>query len=124
MAEKASWSDLVSTRGNRRGLLIALGMMSGQQFSGANVVQFYAQNIFIMAGTTFSASISSMLIGGANFVFGGFTPPLARIFGMKSLLIFSAIGMALFQVGNPTNLVLGVKLNMNLYGMSYLLHNF
>lgn len=113
MADKAKWSDLVATRGNRKGLVIALALMSGQQFSGANVVQFYAQNIFIMAGSTFSTSISSMLIGGANFVFGGFTLALARAFGTKNLLIFSAIGMAIFQVGNHKKTILRVKRNIH-----------
>uniref|UniRef100_A0A1B6G9Z8 Major facilitator superfamily (MFS) profile domain-containing protein n=1 Tax=Cuerna arida TaxID=1464854 RepID=A0A1B6G9Z8_9HEMI len=97
MAEKVGISDLVATVGNRRGLVISLGVVAGQQISGVNVDLFYAQNIFIMAGSSFSSSASTLIVGVILFVAGGFAPPLARIFGMKNVLLLSAIGMAIFQ---------------------------
>ncbi|XP_054266433.1 facilitated trehalose transporter Tret1-like [Macrosteles quadrilineatus] len=97
MEEKAHLSDLVATRGNRMGLLLACGMVAGQQISGVNAVLFYGQSIFIMAGTSFSSSVSTLILGIMLFVAGGFAIPFSRYFGMKKMFIFSAVGMAIFQ---------------------------
>uniref|UniRef100_A0A1B6LCH0 Major facilitator superfamily (MFS) profile domain-containing protein n=1 Tax=Graphocephala atropunctata TaxID=36148 RepID=A0A1B6LCH0_9HEMI len=97
MAEKVGMSELVATVGNRRGLVISLGVLAGQQISGVNVDLFYAQNIFMMAGSSFSSSASTLIVGIILFVTGGFAPPLAKVFGMKKILLLSAIGMAIFQ---------------------------
>lgn len=98
MAEKVNLLDLVGHHGNRKGLLLSWGMLAGQQLSGVNVVLAYAQNIFILAGTSFSSSISTIVIGVMLFVAGGLAAPLAKAFGMKKMFIVSAIGMAAFQV--------------------------
>ncbi|XP_054257410.1 facilitated trehalose transporter Tret1-like, partial [Macrosteles quadrilineatus] len=97
MEERAHLSDLVATRGNRMGLLLACGMVAGQQISGVNAVLFYGQSIFIMAGTSFSSSVSTLILGIMLFVAGGFAIPFSRYFGMKKMFIFSAVGMAIFQ---------------------------
>uniref|UniRef100_A0A1B6F7M6 Major facilitator superfamily (MFS) profile domain-containing protein n=1 Tax=Cuerna arida TaxID=1464854 RepID=A0A1B6F7M6_9HEMI len=97
MSEKATIMDLVTHRGNRRGMTISCGLFFVQQFSGLNVVLFYAQNIFIMAGTSFSSSVSTIIMGVILFVFRAFAAPLVRRFGMKNVLIWSAVGMTIFQ---------------------------
>ncbi|XP_026675672.1 facilitated trehalose transporter Tret1-1-like [Diaphorina citri] len=50
--KKASFSDLVSSRANLRALIISLGLMVFQQFSGVNAVIFYSNDIFKSAGST------------------------------------------------------------------------
>lgn len=90
-------------------LLIAIAMVSGQQFSGVNVVLFYAENIFIMAGTTISSSVCTIIIGLCLFGFGLFTAPLVKFFGMKNLLIFSGLGMTIFQVLYMNNCLICLK---------------
>ncbi|KAG8328143.1 hypothetical protein J6590_000800 [Homalodisca vitripennis] len=98
MAEKARFSDLVKTRGNRKGLMISCVLAATQQLSGINVVLVYAQSIFIMAGTSFSSSVSSIIVGTFLVVGPGLSFPLTRLFGIKNMLVVSAAGMSIFQV--------------------------
>lgn len=53
---------------NLKPLSISLGLMFFQQFSGINAVIFYAEVIFIYAGSTIETSISVIIIGIVNFV--------------------------------------------------------
>lgn len=99
LAEKAELSDLFKSRGALMALFLSCAMVGGQQFSGVNVVLFYGQQIFEMAGSTISDSICQIIIGAILFGCGALTIPLTRLFGMKNMLIFSALGMAVFQVG-------------------------
>ncbi|XP_046668192.1 facilitated trehalose transporter Tret1-like, partial [Homalodisca vitripennis] len=98
MAEKARLSDLVRIRGNLKGLIISVCLLVGQQLSGINAILFYAESIFIMSGTSFSSSVSSIIIGLVLFVVQGLAVPLTKPFGSKNLLIVSAAGMTVFQI--------------------------
>lgn len=53
---------------NLKPLSISLGLMFFQQFSGINAVIFYANDIFIYAGSTIHESICVIIIGVVNFV--------------------------------------------------------
>uniref|UniRef100_A0A1B6IVV8 Major facilitator superfamily (MFS) profile domain-containing protein n=1 Tax=Homalodisca liturata TaxID=320908 RepID=A0A1B6IVV8_9HEMI len=96
-AEKARVSDLVRVRGNRKGLIISICLLCGQQLSGINVVLFYAQSIFIMSGTSISSSVSSIVLGVVLFAVQGLAVPLTKLFGVKNMMVVSAAGMAVFQ---------------------------
>lgn len=78
---------------NLKPLSISLGLMFFQQFSGINAVIFYAEDIFIYAGTTIEGSICVIIVGVVNFI----ATFIATIFidraGRKILLYVSAIGM-------------------------------
>lgn len=52
---------------NLKPLSISLGLMFFQQFSGINAVIFYAEDIFIYAGSTIDKSICVIIIGVVNF---------------------------------------------------------
>lgn len=52
---------------NLKPLSISLGLMLFQQFSGINAVIFYAEEIFIYAGTTIDKSICVIIVGIVNF---------------------------------------------------------
>lgn len=65
---KSALSDLYKSKGNRRALISALGVMFFQQFSGINAVIFYTVPIFKSAGEMFSAEISTILVGGLQLV--------------------------------------------------------
>ncbi|KAG8328145.1 hypothetical protein J6590_000802 [Homalodisca vitripennis] len=98
MAEKPRFSDLVKIRGNRKGLMISCVLAASQQLSGINVILVYTQSIFTMAGTSFSPSVSSMIVGGCMFSGPALSFPLTRAFGIKNMLIFSGTGMTIFQI--------------------------
>lgn len=53
---------------NLKPLSISLGLMFFQQLSGINAVIFYAEMIFIYAGTTIDKSICVIIVGVVNFI--------------------------------------------------------
>uniref|UniRef100_A0A1B6MBC5 Major facilitator superfamily (MFS) profile domain-containing protein n=1 Tax=Graphocephala atropunctata TaxID=36148 RepID=A0A1B6MBC5_9HEMI len=97
LQESGTLTDLFSTVGNRKGLLLAGGLVAGQQLSGINVVLFYAESIFRMTGSDLSPSLSSTIVAVILILSAGIAAPLIKRFGMKWLLIISAIGMGVFQ---------------------------
>lgn len=99
MTETVKLSDLFVTRGSRMALFLSCTMVGGQQLSGVNVILFYGQTIFEMAGSSVSSSLCQIIIGSILFICGAFAIPLTRYFGMKNLLVVSAAGMSVFQVG-------------------------
>lgn len=54
-------------RNNLKPLSISLGLMFFQQFSGINAVIFYAEKIFIAAGSTLEGSLCAIIVGIVNF---------------------------------------------------------
>ncbi|XP_046668437.1 facilitated trehalose transporter Tret1-like isoform X1 [Homalodisca vitripennis] len=98
MTKKPRFSDLVKIRGNRKGLMISCVLAASQQLSGINVILVYTQSIFTMAGTAFSPSVSSIIVGGCMFAALAVSFPLTRVFGIKNMLVFSGIGMTIFQL--------------------------
>lgn len=54
-------------RNNLKPLSVSLGLMFFQQFSGINAVIFYAEKIFIYAGSTIDSSICAIILGVVNF---------------------------------------------------------
>lgn len=90
-------TDLLATSGNRYALFLTCAAAALQQLSGVNVVLFYSQSIFDMAGTSFSSSISAIIVGTMLVVGAGIATPFAKRFAIKHLFIVSGIGMAIFQ---------------------------
>ena len=50
-------------------LLISLGLMLFQDFSGVNAVVFYTVNIFHAAGSTIDGYYATIIVGAVQFVF-------------------------------------------------------
>jgi hypothetical protein len=48
--KKVSWLELITVKSLRRPLLVAVGIMIAQQFSGINAVIFYSTKIFESVG--------------------------------------------------------------------------
>ena len=90
----ASFKEMLALPQYRRPLLVVLGLMFFQQFSGINAVVFYSQSIFSEAGSSLSPSISAFLLALA-MVFGtGLAVGLVEKFGRRSLLLASAALMS------------------------------
>ena len=79
--------------------LVIIGILIGMfnQFTGINIVMYYATDIFRTAGfSTESAIGQTVLIGLTNLVFTLIAMQLIDKIGRKVLLLFGSIGMALF----------------------------
>ncbi|KAL7727868.1 hypothetical protein ACLKA6_019435 [Drosophila palustris] len=91
----ASILDLFSNRGARNGLIISMMLMFFQQFSGINAVIFYTQSIFESAGSSLSASVSSIIVGVVQVIMTLTSSLLIDRAGRKILLLFSSTVMTI-----------------------------
>lgn len=96
-ANKASFMDIFKSKGLTRALIISVGLVALQQFSGINIVLFFAQTIFTEAGSSLSPEICTIIIGVVQVLASAATPALVEKRGKRMLLLISAVGMALSQ---------------------------
>lgn len=93
---------LFRVKGNRRALLVCLGLIFFQQFSGINAILFYTKTIMGKAGVE-DADMGVIYVSIMMFVTAVFVPILSACgFGRKWMLSISALGMAI------TNFVMGL----------------
>ncbi|XP_041974757.1 facilitated trehalose transporter Tret1-like [Aricia agestis] len=74
-------------------ILISLGLMIFQQFSGINAVIFYAGNIFEMSGSTVDKNLCGIIIGVVNFISTFLATAIIDRLGRKMLLYISSVSM-------------------------------
>lgn len=94
LANKGSFVDVFRGTGNRKALLISVGLITFQQLSGINVVLFNSQTIFEKANTGLDASIATIIIGAVQVVSSGITPLIVERLGKKAILLMSSSIMA------------------------------
>lgn len=87
-----SFSTVVSSR-VKKALIITLGLLFFQQFSGILPIQCYLQTIFASADGFISADKSAMLAGAVSFVVTMIFTKVIDLFGRKTLLTVSYMGM-------------------------------
>lgn len=87
----APFGKVASTRAGTRALTISFGLMAGQQFSGINIIIFFAGMIFQAAGSSMKPEIAVILIGITQIVIGVISLPLIEKAGRKSLLQISSL---------------------------------
>uniref|UniRef100_A0A0A9YBT6 Facilitated trehalose transporter Tret1 n=2 Tax=Lygus hesperus TaxID=30085 RepID=A0A0A9YBT6_LYGHE len=90
---KTSFLKALSKRETRMGVIISLGMMFCQQFSGINIVVFYSSKIFEAAGSTLEPQVCTILVGVAQVVATVISMILIDKAGRKILLQISAASM-------------------------------
>ncbi|XP_075238240.1 facilitated trehalose transporter Tret1-like [Lycorma delicatula] len=95
--QQSKFQELIGSPGCVKALYLSCGLMLLQQFSGINVVLFYAQPIFMKTGASLSPSVSAMIVGAVQLISACITPALVKRFGFKTPLAFSALGMCLAQ---------------------------
>ncbi len=91
---KGSVKELFTNKGYMKALYYACALAFFQQMSGINVIVFYAETIFEATGSSLSSSVSTIIIGLVMTFTAGFTAFAAKLFKIKHLLYFSAIGQA------------------------------
>lgn len=80
-------------------ILISLGLMLFQQFSGINAVIFYAKSIFEDSGSTINENVSSVAIAVVNFISTFIATAIIDRLGRKMLLYISSVSMIITLVG-------------------------
>ncbi|XP_055904308.1 facilitated trehalose transporter Tret1-like [Eupeodes corollae] len=90
MSNKGSFTDVFKGAGNRKALLISVGLIIFQQLSGINVVLFNSQAIFDKANTGLDAAIATIIVGIVQVVSSGVTPLIADRLGKKAILLMSS----------------------------------
>lgn len=99
--KKPSVKDLISTRGNRKGLWLNAILFTIGQLTGITVVQLYLEFIFIKSGSHIPAQYSAMIIGMVQFVSAGCAPPIINWLGYRKPLLMSSIIISIAQVRGP-----------------------
>ncbi|XP_065853059.1 sugar transporter ERD6-like 8 [Euphorbia lathyris] len=89
---KARLVDLIHRR-NIKFVIVGVGLMVFQQFSGINGIIFYADNIFASAGV--SPSVGSILYSGLQVLLTACLASLIDRAGRRPLLMVSACGLLL-----------------------------
>ncbi|RZF36872.1 hypothetical protein LSTR_LSTR004560 [Laodelphax striatellus] len=92
--QRSTFHDILSNPGSVRAMWLSCGLMFLQQFSGINVVLFYAQSIFDKAGNL-PSEYCAMTVGAVQLVSASFTPALVKRFGFKTPMAVSALGMTI-----------------------------
>lgn len=82
-------------RNNLKPLLISLGLMLFQQFSGINAVIFYTVMIFKDAGSSVDENLCTIIVGFVNFGATFLATVLIDRLGRKVLLYISGIAMTI-----------------------------
>ncbi|CRL01368.1 CLUMA_CG014389, isoform A [Clunio marinus] len=97
----AKLSDLFTVRPNLMGLIISLGLMFFQQFSGINAVIFYTQGIFETAGSTLDPKICAIIVGVVQVIMTVGSALLIEKAGRRILLLQSSVimGLCLVAIG-------------------------
>ena len=93
--------ELVRTRGNRRSLLILLGLKATQQFSGHMAIVAYTQEIFSHGGTALTPAQAVVVLGVAQLISGIVAAGLIDRVGRRILMLVSGLSsaVALLAVG-------------------------
>ena len=79
--------------------LVMIGMIVGMfnQFTGINVIMYYATDIFRMAGFSTDSSIGqTVIIGLSNLIFTLIAMRVIDHFGRKNMLLVGSLGMPVF----------------------------
>ncbi|XP_059490974.1 uncharacterized protein LOC132205733 [Neocloeon triangulifer] len=93
-----SFFEMFRNRIAVKGILLLLGLFAMQQLSGINAVLFYANSIFLDAGSTLDPNINSIIIGAVQVAA---TIPASLVvdrLGRKLLLLISSTAMGIFIV--------------------------
>ncbi|KAK7206020.1 general substrate transporter [Myxozyma melibiosi] len=82
---------------NVAALLVACGLMGIQQFAGSNTLIYYAPTLFALCGFKNAIAVS-IVVTGANFLFGLFSLRYLDAVGRRRFLIYTMWGMPIALV--------------------------
>ncbi|XP_063985454.1 facilitated trehalose transporter Tret1-like [Diachasmimorpha longicaudata] len=97
-SKKNLFIELVRTRGNRRGLLILLGLKATQQFSGHMALVAYTQEIFSHSGSSLPPEQAVVVLGVCQLIAGFLAAGLVDRLGRRFLMLVSGLSAAVALV--------------------------
>ncbi|CAB0012699.1 unnamed protein product [Nesidiocoris tenuis] len=102
--ESASYSDLISTKGNRKAMIIGLGLFTWQQFCGILALLTFVSSIFQSADPTMDSNKATIMVGLFQFAASYLSSLIVDRSGRKLLLLISyfMMGTSLFILGAYT----------------------
>lgn len=92
------YSDLFRVKANFKALIYTCAGVIFQQFTGINVVLFYAQRIFIVTGAKIDPAICTIIVGLVQCAASCVTPIIVDRLGRRPILIASGVGTAITTV--------------------------
>jgi MFS family permease len=90
--------DLITNKGNFKALIICLGLIFFQEFSGINGILLYCHQIFSKTGSNFDVSFSAIIVASVQVLASACTPFVVDRLGRRLILLASALGMVVFLV--------------------------
>ncbi|KAJ8676719.1 hypothetical protein QAD02_012506 [Eretmocerus hayati] len=94
-ARNPSLCDLFKDRATRRGMIIVLGLLGGQQFCGIFAMINYAETIFRASGSSMSPQTSATMLATIQVLGSYVSTTLMERAGRRMLVLFSCFGMCL-----------------------------
>ncbi len=100
-------------------VLVGITVAMFNQFTGINIIMYYATDIFRAAGFSTNSSIGqTVMLGGSNLIFTLIAMQVIDKFGRKNMLLLGALGMPVFLTlfslafiyGNTSGFILVVLL--------------
>ncbi|KAG8036519.1 hypothetical protein G9C98_003841 [Cotesia typhae] len=119
-SKKNLFMELVRIRGNRRALLILLGLKATQQFSGHIVVVAYTQEIFAQSGSALPAAQAVVILGVFQLVAGILAAALVDRLGRRILMLTSGLSSSLALIAVGVFFFLKYKLQMDVSSITWL----
>lgn len=98
MKDKSRWKDLFVVGGNRKGLIILMGIYFTQQFCGSTAIISYAQQIFSAAEGGLGEKENCILFGSVQLLTSAISSQLVDRLGRKPLLLMSSCGVGLANI--------------------------
>lgn len=92
---KAEFKELLQAGGNRKALIILVGLTSAQILCGSQVIIAYAQTIFNRVGTNFETSDISIILGIVQLITVAVAASIIDFVGRRPLLLISVGGTAI-----------------------------
>ena len=95
---KGSFMALFTKKGNLKCLYYSAALIFFQQMSGINIITFYSKTIFEESGSSLDANWCAIIVAIVMTFTSILTLVAAKIFRIKHLYAFSAIGEMLSMV--------------------------
>ncbi|XP_046418828.1 facilitated trehalose transporter Tret1-like [Neodiprion virginianus] len=99
--QKVGFKDLFKTRRTIKGVIIAFGLLGGQQLSGIFAIMSYSATIFKAAGSSLSPDMAAIIVGAIQVFGSNISTAMMERAGRRLLILISCAGMSvcLFTLG-------------------------
>ncbi|KAL0129930.1 hypothetical protein PUN28_001887 [Cardiocondyla obscurior] len=123
LSDRGRFWDLFSTPGNRRSVIISVGLQFVLQFSGIAAVETYTQEIFERGDTSLPASIFVILLSLLQLIAGLGAVVLVDRLGRRPLLITTTLLAGIAMTITTVFYLIKIQFGVNTTRYSWLLYS-